>query len=191
MGLPQLLCKFFECLNCYRDITAPCSRSCLSVASSFLRGLYSIYQDILQCHTSDHYLATSVPPGGRSSSMFPCQVVIVLVLWGVRPLRSPGSKSLIVCSVRSSQSDDISKNFHSVQSQCVTTHNTLGIIPDPYITFITIIATIMSYAHYVHKFLWLSSASKYSSFPIISIITIIVAMTIFWSLSDHSGGQSL
>ena len=23
-GLPQLLCKFFECLNCYRDITASC-----------------------------------------------------------------------------------------------------------------------------------------------------------------------
>ena len=53
----------------------------------------------MRCHTSDHYLATSVPHGGRSS-VFPCQVIIVLVLRGVCPIQIPPSLSLIVFSAQ-------------------------------------------------------------------------------------------
>ena len=112
--------------------------------SQFLRGLCSIHRDILQCHTSDHYLATLVPPGGRSSTMFPCQVVIVLVLWGVCPLRSPGSLSLIVCSVH-----------HRAM-----TFQRLFIQPNH--TVSQLMTHIMFYARYGHNLLWLLSLSSLS-----------------------------
>ena len=78
----------------------------------------------MRCHTSDHYLATSVPRGGRSS-MFPCQVIIVLVLSRVRPIQIPPSLSLIVCSQH--RVVTCLKDF-STQRYWVTTHSSLHTI---------------------------------------------------------------
>ena len=96
----------------------------------------------MRCHTSDHYLATSVPPRGRSS-VFPCQVIIVLVL---SSFASP-SFSVFACAQcilhRGWGHVSISKTFLLFQ----TLQQTIGIISIP---FITSFADIGYHVHNVH-----------------------------------------
>ena len=93
----------------------------------------------MRCHTSDHYLATSVPRGGRSS-MFPCQVIIVLVLSRVRPIQIPPSLSLIVCTA---QSGDMSQRLFTptLLGHKHTTHS-MGVSPFKYNQFDLLLLTV-------------------------------------------------